>query len=267
MMASIPRVLLTFLKHKVPALLMGGQACILYGGAEFSRDIDFAIMVSPESVRNLNAALSDLDAERIFVPALSEENLLKGHACHFRCHNQDVKNLRIDVMGVMRGVPSFPELWKRREKIELPGVGVVAVMALADLVRAKKTQRDKDWHMIRQLIEADMYKVSDKPSLEKISFWLAECRTPELLVSLAAKYPDLASSAAESAQGRAKVAPGHTESAQERVGRPLLNSAVAGNTEDVRRLMRDEEEKEKEIDRLYWRPLKEELEKLRYSKK
>jgi hypothetical protein len=39
----IPRVLLTlstFQKHRVRALLIGGQACIIYGAAEFSRDSD-----------------------------------------------------------------------------------------------------------------------------------------------------------------------------------------------------------------------------------
>ena len=28
--------------HRVRALLMGGQACVFYGGAEFSRDTDLA---------------------------------------------------------------------------------------------------------------------------------------------------------------------------------------------------------------------------------
>ncbi len=31
-------------EHSVEALLMGGQACVLYGAAEFSRDADFAIL-------------------------------------------------------------------------------------------------------------------------------------------------------------------------------------------------------------------------------
>ena len=30
--------------HRVRALLMGGQACVFYGAAEFSRDTDFAIL-------------------------------------------------------------------------------------------------------------------------------------------------------------------------------------------------------------------------------
>jgi hypothetical protein len=30
--------------HRVHALLMGGQACVFYGAAEFSRDTDLAIL-------------------------------------------------------------------------------------------------------------------------------------------------------------------------------------------------------------------------------
>ena len=52
-LSSIPKVLSTFLKHKIKALLIGGQACILYGAAEFSRDVDFALMVSTENLEGL----------------------------------------------------------------------------------------------------------------------------------------------------------------------------------------------------------------------
>lgn len=235
----IPRALSVFLKHKVNALLIGGQACILYGAAEFSRDIDLAVMITSASLENLRLSLNELGARRIFVPDLCEDVLLKGHACHFRCHREDVKDLRIDIIGKMRGVDSFPELWSRRQDIDLPGIGKVAVMGLADLVKAKKTQRDKDWPMIRRLIEADIHNISS-PSQEKICFWLAECRTSELLVSLAAKYPDIASHMV--------------------VSRPLLRSAIEENQKDVQRLLRDEEDKERELDRQYWVPLKAELE-------
>jgi hypothetical protein len=242
-LSPIPKVLSTFLKHKVKALLIGGQACILYGAAEFSRDIDLAIMVSPENLEELRKTLEELDAERVFYPVLSEEVLLRGHACHFRCQRKDVKGLRIDVIGAMRGVDSFQELWKRRQEIELPGIGKVRVIGLADLVKTKKTQRDKDWPMIRRLIEADIYNAPDDPPEDKIYFWLAECRTPELLVFLASKYPKIASTIS--------------------TNRPLLYSVIQGNLEEVRTLLRDEEEREREADRCYWKPLRKELEKWR----
>jgi hypothetical protein len=35
--------------HRVQCLLMGGQACVFYGAAEFSRDTDLAILASAET--------------------------------------------------------------------------------------------------------------------------------------------------------------------------------------------------------------------------
>lgn len=40
----------------VKALLMGGQACVLHGAAEFSRDIDFAILADDANFARLEAA-------------------------------------------------------------------------------------------------------------------------------------------------------------------------------------------------------------------
>jgi len=244
--SPIPKVLSTFLKYKVKALLIGGQACILYGAAEFSRDIDLAIMISPENLEDLTSALKELKAERVFYPDLSEDALLRGHACHFRCQRADIKGLRIDIIGVMRGVDAFPDLWSRREEIELPGIGKVAVIGLSDLVKSKKTQRDKDWPMIRRLIEADIHGAPNDPSEDKVCFWLSECRTPELLILLSAKYPEIASRISEN--------------------RPLLRSAIEGNREKLRSVLKEEEDKEMEADRQYWMPLKKELEDWRHKK-
>jgi len=43
----IRKVLSTFRNCEVRALLMGGQACVFYGAAEFSRDTDFLRNVPP----------------------------------------------------------------------------------------------------------------------------------------------------------------------------------------------------------------------------
>ena len=56
----IRKVLSTIRKHRVRSLLMGGQACILYGGAEFSRDADLAIVADALNLRRLQAALDEL---------------------------------------------------------------------------------------------------------------------------------------------------------------------------------------------------------------
>jgi hypothetical protein len=54
--------------HRVRALLMGGQACVFYGAAEFSRDTDLAIVADPTNLARLRRALADLQAEVIAVP-------------------------------------------------------------------------------------------------------------------------------------------------------------------------------------------------------
>lgn len=64
----IPRALSILFTSQTRALLMGGQACILQGAAEFSRDIDIAILVSPANLDHLRAALATLQAELIFSP-------------------------------------------------------------------------------------------------------------------------------------------------------------------------------------------------------
>lgn len=238
--SPILKALSILFTSKIRALLMGGQACILYGAAEFSRDIDLAILVSAENLNELQNVLADLQAETVYVPEMNREVLLKGHACHFRCQAPDVSGLRIDVMGRMRGVDDFAALWERRVEIDLPGVGRVSLMALPDLIRAKKTQRDKDWPMIRQLIEADYHRQGLNASEDRLMFWLMECRTPEILHVLVDRYPHLARRAAQH--------------------RPLLNPALAGNGQEVMRLLRDEEDREREKDRQYWAPLRRELE-------
>lgn len=126
-----------------PRAVDGGQACVLYGAAEFSRDIDVAVLADDRNLDRLRAALAELQAAPVYVPLLSTEALQRGHACHFRANSAEVDGMRIDVMSVMRGCEPFAQLWARRMRLELPGVGRINVLALEDLVRAKQTQRDE----------------------------------------------------------------------------------------------------------------------------
>ena len=50
----IHKVLSTFQKHGVRALLMGGQACVLYGAAQFSKDADFLLFADEENFERLH---------------------------------------------------------------------------------------------------------------------------------------------------------------------------------------------------------------------
>jgi len=48
--------------HRVRVLLMGEQACVFYGAAEFSRDTDFAILANSANLARLRNALAELQA-------------------------------------------------------------------------------------------------------------------------------------------------------------------------------------------------------------
>jgi hypothetical protein len=52
---------------------MGGQACILYGAAEFSRDIDLAVLASAKNLQHLRDALAELRAEPVYLLPQGEE--------------------------------------------------------------------------------------------------------------------------------------------------------------------------------------------------
>jgi hypothetical protein len=239
----IRKVLSSIASHQVRALLMGGQACILYGAAEFSRDADFAILASEANLAQLRAALDDLQAETIAVPPFLPQFLARGHAVHFRCKTPDAAGLRVDIMTKMRGVDEFPQLWERRFTWSSDDGTVYEVMSLPDLVKAKKTQRDKDWPMIRRLVEADYFNNIGDPSMSQVRFWLSELRTPELLINLAAMHP--------------------AASEEMLTTRSLLKFADAGDERALVAALGEEEAAEREADREYWKPLKAELERLR----
>jgi hypothetical protein len=233
-------------ENGVQALLMGGQACILFGAAEFSRDTDFAVLASPENLDRLTEALAELQAGVIAVPPFEMHYLERGHAIHFRCAHPDATGMRVDVMARLRGVDPFSELWARRTTWDLPEGFQIDSLSLPDLVASKKTQQDKDWPMIRRLVEVSYDEGFASPTAEQIGFWLRELRTPEILIECVGRFPDDARRAASS--------------------RPALAPALSGEVERLRDELAEEERRERDLDRLYWEPLKSELEALRHRR-
>lgn len=222
---------------------MGGQACVLYGAAEFSRDTDFAILASAANLSRLRAALAELQAEVIAVPPFDLKYLRKGHAIHFRCQASEAAGMRVDVMTKMRGVESFSKLWSRRTTLAADDGTSYQLMSLPDLVKAKKTQRDKHWPMIRRLVESDYFRHREKPQSKQLRFWFLALRTPGLLMELAAAHPEICRKLIKQ--------------------RPFLRPAAEGNEGDLIEALLEEERLEREADREYWIPLKAELEQLR----
>lgn len=214
---------------------------MLYGAAEFSRDTDLVILAQPDNLTRLQGALDELHAKCIAVPPFQPKYLDMGLAIHFRCGHPDAENMPIDIMSKMRGVSDFELLWQRRSTFDLQGFRV-EVMALPDLVQAKKTQRDKDWPMLTRLVEGNYFVNRNNPTEQQVEFWLRELRTPRLLVEVAQRF--------------------HEQCDQIVKDRPLL--ALVGKTPGVlEHALKQEELRERDADRVYWAPLRKELEKLR----
>ena len=229
----------------VRCMLIGGQACVLYGAAEFTRDLDLLIFVDDANTDRLMAALSELDAKPIAIPDFDPELLARGHAVHFRCGAPGVDDLRIDLMSKLRGVDSFDELWARRATVT-GNNGTIEMLGVQDLVCAKKTQRNKDWPMVERLVQADYCGHGESPLPWQISFWLREARTAEDLMEMAGRFPSEAALLADS--------------------RPALAAAILGDEDSTRQALFDEEQAERKADKAYWDPLKRELEQMRHAK-
>ena len=123
----------------------------------------------------------------------------------------------------------------------------IDVIGLQDLVQSKKTQRDKDWLMLKRLVENDIILSKNKQPTIRVKWWLEECRDAGLLIALAKKYHKVA---------------------KERVrNRRLLSLALAQDTEGLKVQLADEENIERQKDIEYWAPLRKELETLRHSKR
>lgn len=236
------KVLSSMRRHGVRSLLMGGQACVFYGAAEFSRDVDVALMADDENLKRLKKTMKDLQAEVVAVPPFEREFLEMGLAVHFRCQLEEVRGFRVDVMSRMRGVDPFPKLWERRTTIDMDG-DLLDLLSLPDLVNAKKTQRSKDWPMIQRLVEANWFQHHHEPNPARIGFWLKECRTPELLVQLVKAYPEQARRIASS--------------------RTLLQYALEEETDGLEEALEVERKQEMAKDKAHWEPLKKEIERLR----
>ena len=155
------------------------------------------------------------------------------------------QGLRIDVMSTMRGCDTFDKLWRRRKTIRIKDYGVIDVIGLTDLVQSKKTQRDKDWLMLKQLVENDIILNKNNPSKERVKWWLIESRNTGSLINLSGQYPVLAKKCVKE--------------------RPLLKYADTKNSEKLNLRLHKEELEERKKDVEYWKPLRKELETLRHK--
>jgi hypothetical protein len=117
-------------------------------------------------------------------------------------------------------------------------------LGLRDLVQSKKTQRDKDWLMLKRLVENDIVLHRKDPSVDRIRWWFLESRDAASLISLGGGYPKILKECI--------------------TVRPLLRSIIAQDFKKLEAALHEEELQEREKDREYWAPLRKELETMRH---
>jgi hypothetical protein len=146
----------------------------------------------------------------------------------------EAAGIRVDVMTRLRELADFPALWERRTTIEDEDGTLYDLLAVEDLVQAKKTQRARDWPVIEALVEGHYRAFQAEATPERITFWLRESRTPERLMHLVQMYPTEARSLANQ--------------------RPLLGDAATGNLDNLAAALDSEARAEMAKDRAYWEP-------------
>lgn len=129
---------------RVDFLPIGGQAAILYGAAQFTRDLD--LWIRPTAA-NLSALVRALHAVRARVhkltPPLTLEHVRRGHGFHSVVPQPGALPAFVDVRGHPPRVSTYAAARGRASFFATPW-GRLPVVAIPELVESKKTNRPGD---------------------------------------------------------------------------------------------------------------------------
>ena len=166
---------------------MGGQACVFYGAAEFSRDTDFAILADAANLARLRQALAELRAEPIAVPPFELKYLRRGHAVHFRCqHPEALADARgRDVKNARRG--GFRQTLETADNFATSRRRQLRFAIAARLGAGQENATRQGLADDPPAGRGELFWEPQKAAGAQIRFWLAELRTTQLLVEVARK--------------------------------------------------------------------------------
>lgn len=121
--------------RKVEYLVIGGWAAIAHGLPRTTLDIDLFVRPTSENVRRLVDALSEVGFG--IARDLDPREILSRHVLLF------ADQIRVDVFTKPWGLDEFQACWERRWEAEFESTRI-PFLALEDLVRSKKTDREQD---------------------------------------------------------------------------------------------------------------------------
>lgn len=176
-------------EHNVEYMIIGGQAAVAYGATQFTRDADIWVNPTRGNLARLRKALNDIGAQPRFLPPLELSYLRRGHGVHFR-FRWDAREFLLDILGRPPRVKGFRTARKDALPIRWHGVSV-PIIDVFRLVATKKTDREKDYVVIRSLVEMVFHQAArTSGDRERTAGWLArESRNPAHLLAIARRWP------------------------------------------------------------------------------
>jgi hypothetical protein len=176
----------SFDRETVEYLLIGGQATVIYGAADFTQDVD--IWVRPDA-KNFARLLRSLAACRARVHKLTPPLTLfwarRGHGFHFLIPTRQWR-VPLDVLARPPRVGSFGAA-RKRARVENTDWGQVPVVAEEDLVLLKRTNRPEDYAIISRLAMLRIAKIQD-PSRSLVAWAAANAFSAEDLAELTNRF-------------------------------------------------------------------------------
>lgn len=240
-------------REGVEAILISGQAAIVYGASTFSEDFDLWVRPSGENLLRLHRALALVGALVYkLTPPMSLAMARRGHGFHFTVPDDQGGIAYLDVMARPPRVGSFTAGRARCETIRTDW-GELPVVGIEDLVRLKLTRRYSDYEVISNLAAIRLTREGEPR--RRVARWALETTfRVDDAVAWARRWPTVRAAAATLSR------PGL------RALRPAL---IAGREpppralEAARRAVASEIAAHQEADVAYWRPIVDELRQLR----
>jgi hypothetical protein len=144
-------------EHDVEYIIVGGVAGRLQGAATTTQDIDIMPEPSPENLRRLATALSNLETRKKESGSTSFAPHNEIDPMEFRTETVSSFETRygaIDVLMDLPGVGTFDATRPHARRYEWQGI-VIMTASLDDIITSKKSaDRAKDWLSMDALYEA-----------------------------------------------------------------------------------------------------------------
>lgn len=151
-MKNLNELLKLLLHNKIDFVLIGGFAGVVHGSSQVTRDLDIAMLLTPEQIEKLRTCLRDIHPRHRMNPSFKPSFLDEPKS------TVGLQNLYLDtdlgildVLTEVTGVGDFERIKSHAIEISLFGLSC-HVISIQDLILAKETLgRSKDLAVAREL--------------------------------------------------------------------------------------------------------------------